>query len=514
MKKELLKILPLFLLTVVLGLAVAFMPVRKQVGKKAAWAGEVGVNLSPVALVLGVGGEEDITIIISNPQKKKISFADIRFSFDKNILEMKSFAINMSVFSGGETDKLGNDTGSGQIVVYNTTQNLTDSEMITVGVLKIKAKSAGASNLAIIKDQSQVVIENPGSDDLEVMVASSQDGRYVVGGEISPGKVVVKLDPPTAGKGVNQEFDVELKVESGSFKIGFMQLVLNFDSDKLQIVKFTPNPGVFSADGFSDEDQILAAAGGVAKLFALNLGDNLAAGNFTAGKIKLKGTAAGTASLDIGVNQDSYFAGLEATEPKMFYIEAGQNGSYTFTTSRTVPVLNFKIKFQGIDTKRADQKVAVIVKKAAGITKTYTDIPVSADSSGVYLGSVVLADFTAGDKVNVFIKGPKHLAKKFCQNNQTGRCGEDSAGIALSAGENNLDFSKLVLEAGDLPNPNEDNQQDGVVNSVDFSLIESRVGKVDSASLSVADLNLDGIVNWGDAGLLLNTLGTKYEDEY
>jgi len=70
------------------------------------------------------------------------------------------------------------------------------------------------------------------------------------------------------------------------------------------------------------------------------------------------------------------------------------------------------------------------------------------------------------------------------------------------------------LEAGDLPNPNEDNQQDGVVNSVDFSLIESRVGKVDSASLSVADLNLDGIVNWGDAGLLLNTLGTKYEDEY
>lgn len=195
-------------------------------------------------------------------------------------------------------------------------------------------------------------------------------------------------------------------------------------------------------------------------------------------------------------------------------------GTITITPSLTptaTPIpgsvvnLAFKVKFQGIATKKADQKVKITVKRD-NFSKPLEDITVTASSSGVYSGSVALAGVAPGN-YQIYIKGPKHLAKKFCRDNQEDRCTSNET-LALIVGENTFDFSKTILEGGDLPNPNDGGKQDGVVNSVDFGLVNNRLGSTAAEDLAIADLDLNGIVNVTDRILLRITLETRYEEDY
>ena len=69
------------------------------------------------------------------------------------------------------------------------------------------------------------------------------------------------------------------------------------------------------------------------------------------------------------------------------------------------------------------------------------------------------------------------------------------------------------LEPGDLPNPNDNLLQDCTVNSVDISLMVSRIGSTGGADLQVADVNFDGSVNGNDISKVVNTLSTKPDDD-
>lgn len=193
----------------------------------------------------------------------------------------------------------------------------------------------------------------------------------------------------------------------------------------------------------------------------------------------------------------------------------GVTGTPTPTTtpdpSQTATV-NFKVKFQGISQKRADQKVEVRVTKGT-FEEEFTNINMIANDSGVYSGSVVLTGVTVGGDYTIFVKGPKHLAKKFCVDAQESRC-RGAGDLTLVAGANTFDFSKMALEGGDLPNPNSSGAQDGVCNSVDYSLAKNRLGSSSSADLAIADINLDGIVNAIDLTLIRNTLEVKYEEDF
>lgn len=171
--------------------------------------------------------------------------------------------------------------------------------------------------------------------------------------------------------------------------------------------------------------------------------------------------------------------------------------------------LNFKVKFQGITQKRDDQQVKLTVKRE-NFSKPF-DVRLTSNDSGIYSGSVALTGVAPGNYL-IYIKGPRHLAKKFCKNNQETRCSLSDR-IALVRGDNTLDFSKMVLEGGDLPNPNDDYKQDGVVNSIDYTLINNRLGSSAEDDLRIADINLDGAVNSTDRILLRNTLETRYEED-
>jgi len=374
-------------------------------------------------------------------------------------------------------------------------------------------------------------------------------GQRRVTQERAYGAGTLSLTSSVANPTVGQEFWVEARVNTAE-KVSMFDLVISYNKAIVDVMPAGEGDVVVNSlydcrtVKTDDNNGKIILQGAIKNVVCgtARFEDNPPAqvtGNVLLAKFKVKGIAAGNPQISFGnpniiygfnPNQADTIITLSAKNPLVITIVAGSGATATpggptatptVTGSPTAtpttppggnPVLNFKIKFQGVTVKRADQKVKVIVKKGS-LNKTFGDVSVVSDDNGIYSGSVTLTEVPAGGNYKIFIKGPKHLARKFCENNQAGRC-VGSGKVTLAAGANTFDFSKIVLEAGDLPNPSDSNKQDGVVNSVDYSLWKSRIGNEDADSLAVADVNFDGIVNFtGDWMLMRVTLETKYEEE-
>ncbi len=161
---------------------------------------------------------------------------------------------------------------------------------------------------------------------------------------------------------------------------------------------------------------------------------------------------------------------------------------------------------------------------AAGTTDYY--VPVKADKNGVYMpvtqnnasvpegkkiasvskdGWILLDGVAPGKYYSIFLKGPKTTGTRMAKH------------INLQPGQNpglqDFDWIQAPLQAGDLPDPNNNKQQDCTVNSVDMSLIQRLLGKTDQANLDIADVNYDGVVQGSDLASLVITLATKPDDD-
>lgn len=185
--------------------------------------------------------------------------------------------------------------------------------------------------------------------------------------------------------------------------------------------------------------------------------------------------------------------------------------------------LNLKLRFQGIVKSPASgQTMMVNVKVAGGNQPTSSSLTsttqFAADSAGVWSGraSFNLPSGQSNNDYRIYIKGPKHLQKKICDNvpsetaSGTYRCSVGQ--ISLHDGENNFDFSKIILLVGDIPEQGTTGQN-GVVDAFDVSFVRNNLGSKDEKVLAVADLNLDGIVDSQDFSLILASLSIKYDEE-
>lgn len=181
--------------------------------------------------------------------------------------------------------------------------------------------------------------------------------------------------------------------------------------------------------------------------------------------------------------------------------------------------VRFRIKFAGIDQRRADQNIRVKVLKD-GVLKQelpFNKVSVFAGTSGVYQSDFITLSsaVTAGQGYTFLVKGPKHLQTLYCAGSGQRRpCDLRLIHnfISLNNGLNTLDFTNHPLPAGDLPHPTYG--QDGVVNSIDATLLvrcfEDPKGLT---CLSQADLNLDGIINVFDMEIMNLTIYSRWEDE-
>jgi len=192
-------------------------------------------------------------------------------------------------------------------------------------------------------------------------------------------------------------------------------------------------------------------------------------------------------------------------------------------TDTSTSQVSFKIAFAGVKPSSTclTSLNKVKVEVANKPTNTFqSDInalltPVSnetnKDGDQVFLVSNLVLD-SKFNNVNNFnyirVKGPSHLTSRMCLNNQDTKLDE------LSTCEVNLkntntttyDFADYSLIPGDI-------NQDGVVNSADYSVIKNNFNNQEISCGISGDLNYDGIVNSLDANLLKDTLSEKEDGQ-
>ncbi|MFH1827209.1 MAG: hypothetical protein ABH812_02105 [bacterium] len=185
-------------------------------------------------------------------------------------------------------------------------------------------------------------------------------------------------------------------------------------------------------------------------------------------------------------------------------------------------IVNLKMKFAGVSDDSANEALVTLRFRRESTPQTrsadYESIPFKMfhDKNGIYVTQIGIPT-SYFDEIStgyiVYLKGEKHLSKKFCYPyGQTERCLGFAGNINIpSEGELNLDFTGMPIEPGDLP------PQDGVVNVNDFQQINALMEKLSTNitedDLKTTDLNYDNKINISDMFLLRQTLETKYDED-
>ncbi len=173
--------------------------------------------------------------------------------------------------------------------------------------------------------------------------------------------------------------------------------------------------------------------------------------------------------------------------------------------------LKLKVRLQGIQSKPRNAS-GLQFKVGAGIGSAepvFQNASFTPNDSGLYEGSVSI-NTTAGTGFCIYIKGPQQLQKKVCDTQPSelaaGSYKGDKGTITLNNGENVFDFSRIYLMSCDLP------VQDGICNSQDLVKIRASIGKNDTVSNAITDLNRDTTTNGTDWALALSSLSIKVDD--
>jgi hypothetical protein len=180
----------------------------------------------------------------------------------------------------------------------------------------------------------------------------------------------------------------------------------------------------------------------------------------------------------------------------------------------TVPpqrVLTMLVKLKGVDAipsaaavKDLSFKLKFINRETQAVTIPATgQWGVAAQSPEYWLVSAWGDGVPQAGSYDIYIKGPKHLQKKF-------------AGQPLAGKIQQLDLRSLGdLPPGDLPASPSQGGQDGIVNALDAVVLTGCFATPQEADcLRRADLDLDGTITARDMELMNSTINAqKWEDE-
>lgn len=369
--------------------------------------------------------------------------------------------------------------------------------------------------------------------------------RYIYFGSAqrskASGETVSFIFDPASVNQASGDFSVSVKIKpSIDMTIRGYQFGINFDKSKIQFKNIQYKTGVVS-NGMGDDDsktsvinqngkirvvgEIQAATG---QLIYANQNTEVVTVSFTANSSQSSLITTGNTDAKFFMIKADYTleekpsAGLasfsiNASEPTLTPTPTGDS-TPTPGTSASMS-LNLKIKLQGVTKKpvKADA-ITVQVKLAGGGLSTataYKSVQFTVNDAGVWSGA---ADFDAvptGGGYRVYIKGPKHIAKRICDAAPTESTGgayhcADGA-IVLAAGSNTFDFSNITLLAGDLPEAG--GVQNGSIDAYDTTFVRTNLGSTDVSKLIIGDLNLDGIIDTQDYSMILQSLSIKFDEE-
>jgi len=342
----------------------------------------------------------------------------------------------------------------------------------------------------------------------------------------------LSFTPATATVAANADFTVNIlaKPSINTVLRGYTTHV-NFDKTKLAFKSIQYKVGVVSADLGNTTAHVASVN---AQGFITITGEDTTATGYTLGAangaeiVSITFTALAATATTVTFSDSSFYSvNSDGTLFDTWTIAPTNldvNGGGTITPSPTPTgvvttgnvKLNLKLKFQGIGAKPpTDALSSMLVKftlydQTTGQNADYDIARVTSNEKGIWSG---MSDLTVNTshKFALLVKGPQHIQKKVCDSTPTETAGAGlyrcSAGnITLVAGDNNLDFSGILLLAGDL-------DQSGIVDSVDFGMVRNNLGKTDVATLAQADINRDGKVDTQDFSLIIAALGIRTDEQ-
>ncbi|MEK7597324.1 MAG: dockerin type I domain-containing protein [Patescibacteria group bacterium] len=577
MKKELLKIATIFLITigvVLWGLNFIFF---KGNAPKSKAAGEtMNLSFTPATATVAANADFTVTILAKPSINTVLRGYKTKVNFDKAILKLKSIQYKIGVVSAGLgnttadvtavngngfVDVIGEDTtatgytlgaANGAEIVSltftalaatGTTVTMTDSSFYSVnsdGSL-FDTWTIAAQNLDVNGGEAKC---QSFSDDFSASSLNESNWRFI---SWTNGYETVG----TAGT-LNIHLPLSTEVTAKSSFVESKKILIGNFSSEITLVSRN-DPSTYEFFQFNNKAYGEAVTGGFGfrilngSLYTEVYGTdnpnnpgpsnhNILVSNTTPIKLKLEkiGTSA-KMSIDtmngqgyqvirvfenFNTNAGYVIAGVQHTGPTNLTLDASfDNYNQTCSTTGAGNVkLNLKLKFQGISKLPATGQNSMVVKiKLINQTNNqaidFQTVPFTADDKGIWSGQAGFNSnniFTVTDKYLVLVKGPQHIQKKICDGAPTETAGPGLYGcangsITLAAGDNNLDFSGILLLAGDL-------DQNGIVDSIDFGLVRNNLGKTDVATLAKADINRDGIVNTQDFSMILVALGIRTDE--
>lgn len=198
------------------------------------------------------------------------------------------------------------------------------------------------------------------------------------------------------------------------------------------------------------------------------------------------------ATLKVVDLEDQLNSGIAATT-----VCVQTEGQYVYTEIPLVPD-----EVQTVRTDEDNNMVYTYIPKAGSSFRSYVGgdnwIAITED------GWLPLVGLTSGKRYSLSVKGEKHRDMKMVDN------------FILNTGKNDsqtFDWTDNYLEVGDLSDPNNALKQDCTVNSVDISLVVSRIGKTDDDNTYIGDVNYDWVINGHDVSQIVHTLSTRPDDD-
>jgi hypothetical protein len=188
-------------------------------------------------------------------------------------------------------------------------------------------------------------------------------------------------------------------------------------------------------------------------------------------------------------------------------------------------LLNYKMSFGNISAANAKClvdwpfKISVL---SNGSSKTFTGIlpqfKTVVDNKLIFNGTLTLSGFNQNNNVAVFVSGPQHLQMKYGKDLQTSAYNQAGGSLTLTKTNSPVyDFSGYPLAPGDVVSNTSQDEQDGIINAVDYAYVKSRSIThltVDEGEFLKGDLNGDCQVNSGDIIVIKSSLQERQGQLY
>lgn len=474
-------------------------------------------------------GEEITVYLYLGPAGggEAISTFSLGVSYPADLLEAKNIGLTEAIGSEEvELNTLKMDEPGEIIIIGGVREPEVRNQAWKIAKLVFTVRGEGRAEINLLESKSEVVtVCLEGSQGCQEGVKSLKNeftvnpARYSLGeggGEERRPTIELSLDPEEGEKKRGEEFAVSLWADTGENSISGAEIIFTFDSQKLRLERAEVNQGKETAPFDSGvvqqpEEGKVRVVGLVSRPLERRKSGQMLLVTYYFTPLQL-GVA--EFSLDKADFSGKTPQGEDLIEERI--IPSDLKGRYTVVEEGAVsPQLEFKIKFAGVENKIDPKTVNLKVKKA-GFEKEFRQVRVVADNQGILTGRVDLTGVPPGEGYYFIIKGPKHLAQKFCLDGQKERCRSHQR-LTIREGKNQFDFSGYPLEPGDIPDEN--GQQDGVVDAQDFDRLKRALISRDESLRERANLDFNrnqegkNIINGRDISLFLNTLRHRYDDE-